>query len=113
MARQGALRYLWHTHRLALTGFALALALALFFAVRFALFTIYWADPAHRDTQIEPWMTPGYVAHSYRLPPDLLFEALHLPHGSRATIHEIAQQTGRSDAALIEALRTAIAQARQ
>jgi hypothetical protein len=52
---------------------------ALFFAVRLTVFTIYWSDPAHRDQAVEGWMTPGYVARSWDVDPEVIRAALPPP----------------------------------
>ncbi|MDC0737360.1 hypothetical protein N6L24_03650 [Cognatishimia sp. SS12] len=57
------------SHPIAATGFALALALTLFFMARMVLDLLYWADPAHRNQSPEAWMTPRYIAHSWGLDP--------------------------------------------
>lgn len=76
------LRYLWANNRLLLLGFAAVLGLTLFFGIRTLTFTLYWADPAHRDQALAGWMTPGYVAMSYDIPPPLLAPALfEIPGG--------------------------------
>jgi anaerobic selenocysteine-containing dehydrogenase len=108
------LRYLWRRHRAACVAFALATAIALFFALRFAAFAVYWSDPAHRDHKIEGWMTPGYVARSWHVDPQLVREALggQFEDKRRLTIDRIARQTGVPKDQLIEALRDAIAGAR-
>ncbi len=46
---------LWQYNRGLLIAFVLALAVTLFFAVRLALFTLYWQDPAHRNEPIAGW----------------------------------------------------------
>ncbi len=43
------LRAVWKDYKLLLTGFALAVAVMLYFGVRTVMFWVYWADPAHRD----------------------------------------------------------------
>ena len=92
------LRYLWTHNRLLLLGFATVLGLTLFFGIRTLSFTLYWADPAHRDQALAAWMTPGYVAMSYDIPPPLLAPALfeipggpheHLTMGQIAAAHGI------------------------
>ena len=93
----GTLALLWRDNKLLLSGFVLALVLAGFFAVRAVGFWIYWADPAHRNPAIEPWMTPRYVAHSWHVPPKVVAEALGLtPGGGRITMAEIAAREGVS-----------------
>jgi len=66
------IKHLWHTQRFALVAFLLALSVSGFFAARFVTSSIYWADPAHRNVQIEGWMSPGYVARSYRVPLEII-----------------------------------------
>lgn len=93
----GALRLLWRDNKLLVGGFVLALAVMVFFVIRSVAFWIYWADPAHRNQEIEPWMTPRYVAHSWHVPPDVVVEALDLaPGGRRITMAEIAEREGVS-----------------
>jgi|AntRauTorcE11897_2_1112592.scaffolds.fasta_scaffold02037_4 hypothetical protein len=76
-----ASRTLWRRHRFLFLGFVAAVAVTVFFAGRLLFFTVYWADPAHRGQRLEEWMTPGYVAHSYNLPADVVREALELDAG--------------------------------
>lgn len=38
-------------------------------------------DPAHQDQDLAAWMTPRYVAQSYKLPPNVLGPALFLVKG--------------------------------
>ena len=75
--------------------------------------SIYWSR--HRDEPIRGWMSVGYVAHSYHLPPRVLYEALefqHTPH-DRRPIREIAREQHRSVQEVIAVLQEAIARARQ
>jgi len=101
-----ALRRLWRHHRTALVAFALAAGLTLFFAIRFTVFTIYWADPAHRDRAPEGWMTPGYVARSWDIPRDALQTALGLPppQGHPPTLRQIARDRGQDLPDFLDAL---------
>jgi hypothetical protein len=89
-------RHLWQRHRWLLLGFLAALALTLFFAGRAAVFAVYWSQ--HRDEAIAGWMTPGYIAHSWQLPPEVMGEALGLARedgeGRRLTLAEIADDRG-------------------
>ncbi|MFD2175359.1 hypothetical protein [Rhodobacter lacus] len=62
-----ALRRLWREQRLPLIGFVLAATLAAFFGGRIIVRTIYWANPEHHRQMPEGWMTPGYIARSWRL----------------------------------------------
>src|SRR5665647_829515 len=58
--------------------FILIAGFTAFKAVDIARDVIYWQ--AHRDEPIHGWMSVGYVAHSYRVPPYVLYLALGLPH---------------------------------
>ena len=85
-------------------------ALHAFRAVRHAL---YW--PHHRDEPIHAWMSVGYVARSYHVPPHVLYEALglqHQPH-DRKPIRQIAREQNRPVHEIIDVLQEAIARARQ
>jgi hypothetical protein len=101
--------HLWSRHRWLLLGFLAAVALALFFGVRAAIFTVYWSG--HRDEAIAGWMTPRYVAMSWDVPPEVVGVALDLPQdgtGRRKTLAEIASDRGTSVETLAGELRAAI-----
>lgn len=104
------IRTLWQRHRLATLLFAGALLIALFFAIRLAAFTIYWADPGRREAEIEGWMTPGYVALSWKVPKPVIVEAISLDgrEGGRMRLADIARERGVSLEALIGDIETAI-----
>jgi len=94
-----------------------ALILVLFvtglFAVRTFRRAVYWR--LHHDEVIRPWMTLPYVAHSYRVPPHVLYEALkieHPPH-DRRPLRQIAEEQNRPVDDVINTLQGAIARARQ
>ena len=91
--RVTALRYLWTHHRWGMIGFGAALMLALLFAVRLTVFTIYWADPAHRNQPIAGWMTPGYIARSYYVDAAVIRAALPITPSARSTLAEIAERS--------------------
>ena len=97
---------------IAVVVFVFIVSLTALFAVRTVRRAIYWR--LHQDETIRPWMTIPYVAHSYRVPPPVLYEALaidHPPH-DRRPIREIAQTQNRSVEEVITTLQTAIARAR-
>jgi hypothetical protein len=74
---------------------------------------VYWSN--HKDEQIKPWMSVRYVAHSYRVPPPVLFHALGLeptPRDKRP-LRVVAREQNRPVEALISELYSAINQARQ
>lgn len=91
--RLTALRYLWAHHRWGMIGFAAALVVVVVFALRLMLFTIYWADPAHRNQPIAGWMTPGYIARSHDVDLAVIRAALPITPAARSTLAEIAAQT--------------------
>ena len=84
--------------------------MTLFFAVRIVAQWIYWSDPAHRDQQIEGWMTAGYVAHSYDVPRDVIRNALppDVPAGKHMPFDRIAAETGIDLTELVNGLYAAI-----
>ncbi len=91
-------------------GFVLALALTLFFAVRFAISVFYWSDPAHRDQALEGWMPLGFVARSWEVPTEVLSAAAGLQPDQRPrrNIDLIAQDRGMPVAALVAQIEAAI-----
>jgi len=101
----------WRRHPFLTTAFAAALAVTLFFGVRFTVSAIYWADPAHRDQVMAPWMTPGYVAHSWRVPRPVMEAALAplVRPGERPTLERIADENGLTLAELTALIEAAIA----
>jgi hypothetical protein len=93
-----------------------ALALVLLVTGLFALRTVrramYWR--AHREEVIRPWMTIPYVAHSYRVPPHVLYQALGIipqPH-DRRPLKQIAREQNRSVDEVTSVLQGAIVRER-
>ncbi len=76
--------------------FLLALGFTGLHAVRTIRDAIYWQY--HQDEPIHGWMTAGYVAHSYHVPPHILYQALGLPHKppDKRPLREIAKSQNRS-----------------
>ncbi|MBO6725362.1 MAG: hypothetical protein JJ911_06835 [Rhizobiaceae bacterium] len=106
-------RQLWQNNRLLLIAFTVAVALTLFFAIRTAAFFIYWSN--HQNVEIEGWMTIGYVAHSYRVPPPELQKAMGYDprQPERRPLGRIARDTGEPLPRLIARVEAAIETARQ
>src|SRR5437660_12918498 len=78
------------------------------FAVRTFRRAIYWR--MHRAAVIRPWMSLPYVAHSYRVPPHVLYDAQeveHPPH-DRRPVQQLAKEQNRPVNDLIKALSHAI-----
>jgi hypothetical protein len=95
-----------------LAAFALIVAITGVFVVRTVRRTIYWR--VHHDEPIRPWMSLPYVAHSYRVPPYILYEALGITPSprDRRPIREIAKEQNRSVDEVILDLQNAIARER-
>src|ERR1700682_2609368 len=93
-------------------AFLLAVSVAVFFVVRAVRPMIYWHY--HQDEPIRGWMTLGYVAHSYHVPPHVLHAALGLPDKpDRRPLREIAKDQNRSMDEIRTVLLEAIVQARR
>jgi hypothetical protein len=92
--------------------FLLVAGFTAFKAVHTARKVIYWQ--AHRDEPIHGWMSVGYVAHSYRVPPYVLYLALGLPYKppDKRPLHEIAKIQHRSMNEISAVLQNAIIHAR-
>jgi len=107
----GLIKRLWAAAPLATAILALALAATLVFGVRSAVF---WADRERvtREQPVAGWMTPGYVAHSWHVPRDVIAEALALDADrkpQRKTLSAIAEARGVPVEEIIAALEAAIA----
>ena len=98
--------------RLLLIGaFVLALAITLFFGLRFARRVI---NRPTRDP-IRAWQDIGYISRAYGVPPRVLEEALGLPQGpppDRRPIGEIASAQNRTTTEVMQILETRIARER-
>jgi hypothetical protein len=93
---------------LILLAFLLAASVAGLFAVRTVRRAVYWSR--HRDEVIRPWMSVTYVAHSYRVPPHVLYKAINLnpvPH-DRRPLREVAREQKRSFEELAAELQRAV-----
>lgn len=101
----------WPRRLLAL-AFLLALGFTGVYVVRTVADAIYWNE--HRDEPIEGWMPIGYVAHSYHVPPHVLFGALGLPFAppDHRPIAVIAREREQTVDQLAMRLRYAIVHAR-
>jgi hypothetical protein len=91
------IKHLWQTHGIALMAFTFALCALGYFSLKTISSTIYWMDPAHQDQALADWMTPRYVDQSYKLPREIVLEALMMDPDApprRISIREIAQDNG-------------------
>lgn len=94
--------------------FLAALGVAGLFGVRAVRRAAYWR--AHRDVMIRPWMSVPYVAHSYRVPPRVLYEAVGLkaqPPPDRRPLRLIAREQNRPVEELVGELERAIERERE
>jgi hypothetical protein len=82
------------------------------FAVRTVRRAMYWH--AHHDEVIRPWMSIPYVAHSYRVPPHVLYQALGISPQlhDRRPLKQIAREQNRSVDEVISVLNDAITRER-
>ena len=99
---------------LVVLAFVLVVAFTGVFAIRTVRRAIYWHY--HQDEPIRSWMSLGYIAHSYDVPPWILYQALGLPPKTggpdRRPIREIAREQHRSVDEVIAILQGAIVHAR-
>lgn len=93
-------------------AFVVVIAVTILFAIRTVRQALYWHS--HRDEPIHGWMTVGYVAHSYHVPPHVLYKALGLPHKppDKRPLREIAAAQNRSMDDVRTVLMDAIVHAR-
>lgn len=107
------IRTLWRTNRLLVIAFAVALSLTIIFGVRTAAFYIYWS--AHQNVPVAGWMSPGYVAKSYRVDVEVVRAALGLDLQSRdrRPIGRIAAERSLPVEQLIRDVNEAIEAARE
>jgi hypothetical protein len=97
---------------LVLAVFLIIVGFTAFKAVHTARAVIYWK--AHPDEPIRGWMSIGYVAHSYHVPPHVLFLALGLPltPPEKRPLRDIAKMQHRSMDEIRAILHNAIIHAR-
>lgn len=89
------LKKLWRHNRWLTLSFLITLTLALVFIIRAGVFFVYWQQ--HQDEPIEGWMTVRYVAHSYRVDPKVVHDAIGLPQTGpdRRPLIRIAREDGK------------------
>lgn len=103
---------LWAAAPFATALLALALAAVLLFGVRSALFWAHRHDRIDREQPVAAWMTPGYVAHSWAVPREVILEAVDAPvppPRGPMNFNELAELNGTTPEALIAATEAAIA----
>lgn len=94
-----------------LAAFLVVLCFTGLHIVRTAQDASYWRH--HRDEPIRGWMSIGYVAHSYRVPPHVLHQALGLPpKPDKRPLRKIAKAQNRTMDEVRAILKDAIIHAR-
>ena len=97
-------------HPVLVTVLVASLLLALFFAGRFALRAVYFAQ--HREEPVAGWMTVGYVGRSWGLDPREIDARAGLPlpeNGRPFTLEEIARDRGVPVAEVVAEVEAALA----
>lgn len=104
------IRHAWRAAPIATAILAVASLVGVLFLVRILGAWAHWQDPGNRDQKIEPWMTPGYVAHSWYVPREVLLDALPqtLERGKRRNFDQLAKETNISVDELIGIAQRAI-----
>lgn len=95
--------------------FAVALLATVVFGIRMLMFMAHWGPPPPDQQPIEGWMTPRYVAFSWDIPKPEMFAimaritGLDNPPDKPMPIERIAENSGMTTAAFIDALDQEIA----
>ncbi len=102
-------------HALLSSAFLIATAVTLLFLTRLIVSTAVWSESEFQKQPVAGWMTPRYVAKSWRVGPEVVANALDLEMdgtGRRITLEELAIAQGRSLEELIQTLETELIEAR-
>ncbi len=97
-------------HPYLVTGFVIACLITLFFVVRLLVSVIYWTS--HINEPVQPWMTLGYIAHSWQVETvDLIAQVgIKVQKGRPTTLQELAQRQGVPVANVVAAVSDAVQQ---
>ena len=96
---------------LLIAAMGFAAAFTTFYVVRSVREFLFWQQ--HSDEPIQPWMSIGFVAHSYHVPPPVLHDAMGLPpRPDHRPLERIAASQGVAYTVLRDRLYRAIAQSR-
>lgn len=91
------IRHAWSIAPVATALLAVALVASLFFGTRAAVFWYNRPPLAAAEQPVEAWMTPRYVSRSWRIPPELVSEALDAPRpppDGPMNLRELAEYRG-------------------
>ena len=101
-------------HPVLVSAFALFAVLALVFLFNVVSSLLYWSS--HEDEPVRPWMTVGYVGHSWGLKaPEIDAEAgtpLPVKGGHPLTLAEIARARGVPVEQVVAEVQAAVARLR-
>jgi len=70
------LRLAWKHHPWLSLAFVAALLVAAGFVIKTVAVAIYWSQPEHQRQDLQAWMTPRYVVHSWDLEPEHVIHLL-------------------------------------
>ena len=91
------IKHAWSIAPVATTILAVALVACVFFGARAAVFWIDRPTLAERNQPVAVWMTPRYISRSWRIPPELVVEALDAPRpppDGPMSLRELAEYRG-------------------
>lgn len=106
-------KHLWHVAPVATALLSISIILLLVFTLRLTMF--FLRPPQPKDVTIEPWMTPGFVAHSWHIPPDVMAAVLQIDPGKGGrmqNLDHLAAERGIPVEELIQRIEDAISEFR-
>ncbi|WIV49476.1 hypothetical protein QQG91_07255 [Marivivens sp. LCG002] len=83
-------------HKYMSLAFVVALSATMFFAFDVLSDARNWKDPQSRNVDPQVWMTPMYIAHSWKVDPKELGAAIGITERprKRTTLEDIAKERG-------------------
>ena len=106
-------KHFWHVAPIATALLSISIILLVVFTLRLTVF--FLRPPPPRDMTIQPWMTPGFVAHSWHVPPDVMAAVLQIDAskgGRMQNLDHLATERGIPVEELIKTIESAIAEFR-
>jgi len=106
-------KHFWHVAPVATALLSISIILLVVFTLRLTVF--FLRPPPPRDMTIQPWMTPGFVAHSWHIPPDVMAAVLQIEpnrSGRMQNLDHLAIERGIPVEELIKTIESAIAEFR-
>lgn len=107
-SKDKGLATLWRRRPLLTSAFVIALTLTLIFAAKAAFFYAYWTD--QRQNSVARWMSPAYIARTWKIDIEDIQEELALDDGQLrgVPIARIARQRGDTPRDYVEAINELI-----